>query len=88
MRITSGGALCIGRTTAYSAGYLLNVEGNIYASAQLECGTSIQTGAPTNGTAQQWKLGDARSGGISTDSYIIVSVNGVTYSIPALNGLP
>jgi hypothetical protein len=51
-------------------------------------GGSIQTGAPTNGTAQPWKLGDARSGGISTDSYIIVSVNGVTYSIPALNGLP
>jgi hypothetical protein len=49
---------------------------------------SIQTGAPTNGTAQPWKLGDARSGSISTDSYIIVSVNGTTYSIPALNGLP
>jgi len=49
---------------------------------------SIKTGAPTNGTAQPWKLGDARSGSISTNSYIIVSVNGTTYSIPALNGLP
>ena len=51
-------------------------------------GGSIQTGAPTNGTAQPWRLGDARSGAISTNSYIIVSVNGTTYSIPALNGLP
>jgi hypothetical protein len=49
---------------------------------------SIKTGAPTNGTAQPWKLGNAVSGSISTNSYIIVSVNGTTYSIPALNGLP
>jgi hypothetical protein len=50
--------------------------------------SSIQTGAPTNGTAQPWRLGNAVSGSISTNSYIIVSVNGTTYSIPALNGLP
>ena len=50
--------------------------------------SSIQTGAPTNGTAQPWRLGNAVSGSISTNSYLIVSVNGTTYSIPALNGLP
>jgi hypothetical protein len=64
---------------------VISLNGN---AGNINCTGSITTGAPTNGTAQPWKLGDARSGGISTDSYIIVSVNGVTYSIPALNGLP
>jgi hypothetical protein len=59
-----------------------------YDTGLVQFASAIKTGAPTNGTAETWKLGDARSGSISTDSYIIVSVNGVTYSIPALNGLP
>ena len=60
----------------------------ITSGGNVELISSIKTGAPTNGTAQPWRLGDARSGSISTNSYIIVSVNGTTYSIPALNGLP
>ncbi len=64
---------------------VISLNGN---AGNINCTGSITTGAPTNGTAQPWKLGDARSGGISTDSYIIVSVNGQTYSIPALQGLP
>ena len=50
--------------------------------------SSIQTGAPTNGTAQPWKLGNAVSGGVTTNHYIIVEINGTTYTINALNGLP
>jgi len=60
----------------------------ITSGGAVEIQQTIKTGAPTNGTAQPWKLGNAVSGAISTDSYIIVSVNGTTYSIPALNGLP
>jgi hypothetical protein len=60
----------------------------ITSGGAVEITQTIQTGAPTNGTAQPWRLGNAVSGSISTNSYIIVSVNGTTYSIPALNGLP
>ena len=49
---------------------------------------TIQTGAPTNGTAQPWKLGNAVSGGVTTNHYIIVEINGTTYTINALQGLP
>lgn len=35
MLITSNGELCIGRTSAYGAGWLVNVEGNIYAKNDL-----------------------------------------------------
>jgi hypothetical protein len=40
-RITSAGELCVGRTTAYGAGFLVNVEGNIYASAAIVAGSSV-----------------------------------------------
>ena len=50
--------------------------------------SSIKTGAPTNGTAQPWKLGNAVSGGVTTNHYIIVEINGTTYTINALQGLP
>jgi hypothetical protein len=62
--------------------------GTYSPTATLHVNGTIQTGAPTSGTAQPWRLGNAVSGSISTNSYIIVSVNGTTYSIPALNGLP
>jgi hypothetical protein len=41
MRLTSAGELCVGRTTAYGAGFLVNVEGNIYASAAIVAGSSV-----------------------------------------------
>jgi predicted heme/steroid binding protein len=41
MRITSAGELCVGRTTAYGAGFLVNVQGNIYASAAIVAGSSV-----------------------------------------------
>jgi hypothetical protein len=41
MRITGAGELCVGRTTAYGAGFLVNVEGNIYASAAIVAGSSV-----------------------------------------------
>ena len=41
MRITSAGELCVGRTSAYGAGFLVNVEGNIYASAAIVAGSSV-----------------------------------------------
>jgi hypothetical protein len=50
--------------------------------------STIQTAAPTNGTAQPWKLGNAVSGGVTTNHYIIVEINGTTYTINALQGLP
>jgi hypothetical protein len=40
MRLTSAGELCVGRTSAYGAGFLVNVEGNIYASAAIVAGSS------------------------------------------------
>jgi hypothetical protein len=40
-RITSAGELCVGRTSAYGAGFLVNVEGNIYASAAIVAGSSV-----------------------------------------------
>lgn len=89
MRITSGGEVCIGRTTAYSAGFLLNVEGNIYASAALNVGTTIQTGTPSSGSAHAWKLGSYAAGGTGTATGVIyIEVNGQIYSIPALLGTP
>jgi hypothetical protein len=80
--------LNVTNTASGSSSKLLNLKVDNASQFSVSKGGAIQTSDPTNGTARPWKLGDARSGGISTDSYIIVSVNGVTYSIPALNGLP
>jgi hypothetical protein len=41
MTLTSAGELCVGRTSAYGAGFLVNVEGNIYASAAIVAGSSV-----------------------------------------------
>jgi hypothetical protein len=43
MRVTSNGELLIGRTSGYSAGWLLAVEGNIYAKAELRADLRITT---------------------------------------------
>ena len=80
--------LNVTNTASGSSSKLLNLKVGNASQFSVSKGGAIQTSDPTNGTARPWKLGDARSGSISTDSYIIVSVNGVTYSIPALNGLP
>jgi hypothetical protein len=80
--------LNVTNTASGSSSKLLNLKVGSVSQFSVSKGGAIQTSDPTNGTARPWKLGDARSGGISTDSYIIVEVNGVTYSIPALNGLP
>ena len=62
---------------------------DITSGGNVEINTgSIKTGAPTNGTAQPWKLGNAVSGGVTTNHYIIVEINGTTYTINALQGLP
>jgi hypothetical protein len=90
MRITSGGEACIGRTTAYGAGFLLNVQGNIYASA------GIVTGAPSGESSATWKLGDTRTGTCVpstwgdfsswfTGTVANIEINGTTYTIPVVN---
>jgi hypothetical protein len=50
--------------------------------------SSIQTGAPANGTAQPWKLGNAVSGTVSPSHYLVVEINGQSYTINAFNGFP
>jgi hypothetical protein len=80
--------LNVTNTASGASSKLLNLKVGSVSQFSVSKGGAIQTSDPTNGTARPWKLGDARSGTISTDSYIIVEVNGVTYSIPALNGLP
>jgi hypothetical protein len=90
MRITSAGEACIGRTTAYGAGFLLNVQGNIYASA------GIVTGAPSGESSATWKLGDTRTGTCVpstwgefsswfTGTVANIEINGTTYTIPVVN---
>jgi hypothetical protein len=41
MTLTSAGELCVGRTSAYGAGFLVNVQGNIYASAAIVADLSV-----------------------------------------------
>jgi hypothetical protein len=50
--------------------------------------SSIQTGAPANGTAQPWKLGNAVSGTVTPSHYLVVEINGQSYTINAFNGFP
>ena len=50
--------------------------------------STIQTGAPANGTAQPWKLGNAVSGTVSPSHYLVVEINGQSYTINAFNGFP
>jgi len=80
MRITGNGEVCIGQTTAYGAGWLMNVNGNAYVAYDVYAGTGIQTGAPTGGTSKKWKLG--RAGitlGGSNYSGVEVEIDGTLY---------
>ena len=74
MIVKSGGNLLVG--TDSDSGDKLQVNG------------AIKTAAPTGYSAQPWKLGDYTAGGITTDGYILVEINGNLYTIPALAGLP
>jgi uncharacterized protein YaiE (UPF0345 family) len=50
---------------------------------------TIQTGAPSSGSAQPWKLGSYAAGGTGTATGVIyIEVNGQIYSIPAYLGTP
>ena len=60
----------------------------ISSAGAVTLSSSIQTGAPSLGAAQPWKLGEAVSGSTSTNYYIKVEINGQIYSIPALQGTP
>jgi hypothetical protein len=71
---------------------LFNTNGNekmrITSGGAVQIQQTIQTGAPSLGAAQPWKLGEAVSGSTSTNYYIKVEINGQIYSIPALQGTP
>lgn len=52
MLLTTNGELCIGRTSAYGAGWLVNVEGNIYAKYDLRIDNNASFGGSVGiGTA-------------------------------------
>ena len=51
MTLTSAGELCVGRTSAYGAGFLVNVQGNIYASASIVAGSSVTAGGSVTATS-------------------------------------
>jgi hypothetical protein len=57
-------------------------------TATLHVNGTIRTSAPTNGTSQPWKLGNAVSGGVTTNHYLVVEINGQAYTINAFNGFP
>jgi hypothetical protein len=60
----------------------------INGEGALQVTSTIQTGAPANGTAQPWKLGNAVSGTVSPSHYLVVEINGQSYTINAFNGFP
>ena len=80
--------LNITNTASGASAKLLNLKVGSVSQFNVSKAGAITTGALTNGTAQPWKLGNAVSGSLSTNHYIIVEINGTTYSIPALQGLP
>jgi hypothetical protein len=80
--------LNVTNTASGASSKLLNLKVGNASQFSVSKGGAIQTSDPTNGTARPWKLGNAVSGSVSTNYYIIVEVNGQTYSIPALQGLP
>jgi hypothetical protein len=80
--------LNVTNTASGASSKLLNLKVGSVSQFSVSKGGAIQTSDPTNGTARPWKLGNAVSGSVSTNYYIIVEVNGQTYSIPALQGLP
>jgi hypothetical protein len=68
MRITSGGDVAIGTTTA---------------SAKLHVNGDIRTSAPSGGTAANWKLGSKVASSVVFDDndYLEVEVGGVAYKV-------
>jgi hypothetical protein len=87
MRITSGGNLLLGLTSDF--GYLLSVNGTAYIQGTLLVGgaatfsSSIQTGAPSGGTAKPWKLGAYQTNTVILDTahYLQIEVDGVAYRL-------
>jgi hypothetical protein len=75
-------------TASGASSKLLNLYVDNVSQFSVSKAGEIQTGALTNGTAQPWKLGNAVSGTFTPNYYVIVEINGTTYSIPALQGLP
>jgi hypothetical protein len=69
MRITSGGNVLIGTTT--DVGAKLNVNG------------AVRTGAPSGGSAVDWRLGTARGGTITPNAIVRVEIGGVLVDLDA-----
>jgi hypothetical protein len=69
MRITSGGNVLIGTTT--DVGARLHVNG------------TIRTGAPSGGSAVDWRLGTARGGTITPNAIVRVEIGGVLVDLDA-----
>jgi hypothetical protein len=69
MRITSGGNVLIGTTT--DVGAKLHVNG------------AVRTGAPSGGSAVDWRLGTARAGTVTTNATVRVEIDGVLVDLVA-----
>jgi hypothetical protein len=78
MRITGAGELCVGRTTAYGAGFLVNVEGNIYASAAIVAGSSVTAATSTNAS---FIATTSSASGYSYIDFANTGASGKTYEI-------
>jgi hypothetical protein len=68
-RITSGGNLLVGTTT--DVGARLHVNG------------AVRTGAPSGGSAVDWRLGTARGGTITPNAIVRVEIGGVLVDLDA-----
>jgi hypothetical protein len=69
IRITSGGNVLIGTTT--DVGARLHVNG------------AVRTGAPSGGSAVDWRLGTARGGTITPNAIVRVEIGGVLVDLDA-----
>jgi hypothetical protein len=68
-RLTSGGNVLIGTTT--DVGAKLHVNG------------AVRTGAPSGGSAVDWRLGTARGGTITPNAIVRVEIDGVLVDLDA-----
>jgi hypothetical protein len=84
-----------GGPTLHGSGSFLGID-TITPSAKLEINGAIKTAAPTGYTAKAWKLGDVATGTCVpsdftsfgswfTGTVISIEVDGVSYTIPAIN---
>ena len=80
-----GGGGVANTMVMYTAG---NERMRITSGGAVQIAQTIQTGAPANGTAQPWKLGNAVSGTVTPSHYLVVEINGQSYTINAFNGFP